>query len=261
MKDLLKVSFSEDLMIPYIIAVGLTLMVLERLFPDQKLPASGGWWTRVVIINVMQGAVVLLGGLTWDVYFDRMSLFDLNFGKPVLEGAIAYFFVTFMFYWWHRFRHTVPILWDLLHQVHHSPTRIETITSFYKNPLEIFTNSLIIGSTVYLLLGFSLEAGAWLTLFTALGEFLYHMNIKTPQWWGYIFQRPEMHRIHHEQGRHFSNFSDLPMWDMLFGTYKNPPTYDGPCGFKDHREARLSEMLRWKNVNGPFPPKSSGGPS
>ena len=53
-------------------------------------------------------------------------------------GAIVgYLVITFVYYWWHRARHEVPILWRCFHQVHHSPQRIEIITSFYKHPVEI----------------------------------------------------------------------------------------------------------------------------
>jgi sterol desaturase/sphingolipid hydroxylase (fatty acid hydroxylase superfamily) len=84
-----------------------------------------------------------------------------------------------------------------------------------------------------------------------MGEYFYHMNIKTPHWIGYFFQRPEMHRIHHERNKHFNNFSDLPIWDMLFGTFKNPKEMNDECGFKPEREKKLFEMLTFKNVNNP----------
>lgn len=64
---------------------------------------------------------------------------------------------------------------------------------------------------VYSFLGLNIEAGAIYTLCTALGEFFYHTNIKTPQWVGYIFQRPEMHRIHHEYEKHTNKM------EILFG--------------------------------------------
>jgi len=42
------------------------------------------------------------------------------------------------------------------------------------------------------------EAGAVRAHCAALGEFLYHTNCRTPHWLGYVLQRPEMHRIHHD---------------------------------------------------------------
>lgn len=239
-----------------IIGAGLFFIILERLIPDQKLPHVKGWWTRVVIINAIQLGVLFLGKASWDKWLQSVTVFDFAADwNPIWGGLLAYFVTTFIFYWWHRWRHTVNTFWLLFHQVHHSPARIETITSFYKHPLEIIANSIVMGSINFLLLGLSLEAAGWCVFFTAVAEYVYHMNIATPQWLGYIFQRPEMHRIHHERGKHFSNFSDLPVWDMLFGTYKNPPTYQDDCGYKPEREAKLSDMLLFRNVNDPFPPK------
>jgi sterol desaturase/sphingolipid hydroxylase (fatty acid hydroxylase superfamily) len=79
------------------------------------------------------------------------------------------------------------------------------------------------------------------------------LNVKTPHWpshWlGYIFQRPESHCIHHQEGVHAFNYSDLPMWDMFFGTYRNPLEWEGRCGFGPADEFRLAEMLRGMDIH------------
>ncbi len=240
----------------YIIGIGIFLIVLEGIIPDQKLPEVKGWWLRVIILNLLQLGVLFLGKVTWDNWFEGTSVFHISsFCNEPLAGFIGYFVITFFYYWWHRWRHTVNFLWLTMHQVHHSPQRIETITSFYKHPLEIICNSILIGSINFLILGLTIDAAAWALLFASLGEYFYHMNIKTPHWLGYIFQRPEMHRIHHEHNKHYSNFSDFPIWDMLFGTFKNPKVMDHKCGFKPERERKLLDMLLFKNVNNPYPPK------
>jgi sterol desaturase/sphingolipid hydroxylase (fatty acid hydroxylase superfamily) len=110
-------------------------------------------------------------------------------------------------------------------------------------------NSIIGSLLVYALLGLTPEAGAVYTLCTALGEFFYHTNVTTPRWVGFVFQRPEMHRIHHQHGRHRNNYGDTPWWDMLFGSHENPRTFDATCGFDDAREQRLGDMLRWRDVH------------
>lgn len=239
-------------MLLWIIGIGVFLIALERMIPDQKLPHSQNWWQRVVIINAFQLGVIFLGKVTWDTWFHGASLFHLGHLAPALAGLIGYGVVTFVFYWWHRWRHDSNALWLLFHQVHHSPQRIETITSFFKHPLEIIVNSILIGSINFLLMGLSLEAAAWCLLYSAIGEYFYHMNIKTPHWVGYFFQRPEMHRTHHQRGKHYGNFSDIPLWDMCFGTFQNPKTYQGPCGFKPEREQKLWKMLSFCNVNQPY---------
>jgi sterol desaturase/sphingolipid hydroxylase (fatty acid hydroxylase superfamily) len=240
-------------MLVWALAIAIGFMILERVVPDQKLPAVKGWWTRVIFVNAIQGGVVLLASLTWDVYLERTRLttFGSQLSAPV-GGLIGYLVLTFVYYWWHRVRHTNNFLWLACHQLHHSPSRIETITSFYKHPLEILMNSIIISTTCHVLLGFSFEQVAWTNFISAVGEYVYHMNIKTPHIMGYFFQRPEMHRIHHQRGLHFYNFSDIPLWDMMFGTFRNPKENYKQCGFAIDRELRLKDMLLFRNVNNPF---------
>lgn len=39
------------------------------------------------------------------------------------------------------------------------------------------------------------------------------------------------------------------MWDMLFGTFRNPTKWDARCGFGQVAELRVGEMLRGVDVN------------
>jgi len=110
-------------------------------------------------------------------------------------------------------------------------------------------NSIIGSLLVYTTLGLGLKAGAVYTFCTAAGEFFYHTNVRTPRWIGYVFQRPEMHRIHHEYARHQNNYGDIVWWDMLFGTYENPAEFDSSCGFDNEKEQRLFAMLKLTDVH------------
>ena len=47
---------------------------------------------------------------------------------------------------------------------------------------------------------------------------------------------------------HSQNYADLPLWDMLFGTFHNPRRFAEQCGFADHGERRLGEMIRWIDI-------------
>ena len=224
--------------------------VLERVIPGWRLPRVRTWPLRVLLINAAQLGVVLLAGVTWERWFQSASVFRLSdHVSPARGGLIAYFIATFVFYWWHRWRHESDLLWRVFHQIHHSPRRLEVITSFYKHPGEMVVNSILGGLLVYALLGLSLEAGAVYTLCTAVGEFFYHTNVRTPRWVGWFFQRPEMHRIHHQHGYHRNNYGDITWWDMLFGTYENPKEWDSRCGYEDHQEQRLADMLLYRDVH------------
>lgn len=231
--------------------------VFERLFAGWRLPKVHSWYTRVVLINIAQLGVVTAAGALWERWLAGTSLFHLPLSTWP-GGFAAYFLATFVFYWWHRARHQSDLLWRLFHQIHHSPARLEVITSFYKHPQEMIVNSLIGSVLVYSILGLSLQAGAVYTLFTALGEFFYHTNVRTPRWIGYIFQRPEMHRIHHEYGKHKNNYGDFVIWDMLFGTYENPRDWNGRCGFDEELELRLGDMLKFRDVHKAVPAVQEG---
>lgn len=237
-------------MIWLILCVFVLCFALERAAPGWKLPVVRTWPLRVLLINLAQLGIVLLAGVTWEVWLSSWSVFHLSdHVSPLPGGMIAYFIATFIFYWWHRWRHEVHVLWLGFHQIHHSPQRIEVITSFYKHPGEMIVNSLLGSALVYTTLGLTLQAGAVYTTCTALGEFFYHTNVRTPHWIGYIFQRPEMHRIHHQHNRHRNNYGDIVWWDMLFGTYENPEEFKATCGFDDSKEQRLGEMLRYRDVH------------
>jgi sterol desaturase/sphingolipid hydroxylase (fatty acid hydroxylase superfamily) len=237
-------------MLLWILAAFAFCFVLERLIPGWRLPRVESWPARVIAINVVQLGIVLLAGVTWEAWLSRWSVFQLSAHvSPWAGGAVAYFLATFVFYWWHRWRHESDLLWLGFHQIHHSPQRIEVITSFYKHPLEMTVNSILGSLIVYTLLGLDLKAGAIYTAFTALGEFFYHTSVRTPRWIGYVFQRPEMHRIHHEYGRHRNNYGDIVWWDMLFGTYENPERFESTCGFDDAREQQLLPMLAFRDVH------------
>ena len=245
-------------MLVFIVMIGITLIILERIFPDRVLPHVKGWGTRVVVINVIQFGIVVLGMFTWDVWFKTHQWYVLDGLPNAALGFFGYLCITFVFYWWHRVRHDSYILWVTLHQLHHSASRLETITSFYKHPAEIVVNSLLMGTISYLLLGLNVEAVAWTILYSSIGEYVYHMNIKTPHWMGYFFQRPEMHKIHHKEGVHYNNFSDLPLWDMLFSTYENPKEREeDACGFCEERERNFRKILTFKNVNNPYKKEKS----
>lgn len=242
-------SFHEQLVPAALIcAATIVFLVAERIRPGRPLPKVGGWYARAALMNVLQLTLIGVGGLAWNSFFRSHAL--LNFGhwrSPVIEGAFYWFVGTFVFYWWHRLRHA-RWFWMAFHQLHHSPSRIELLTSFYKHPLEIAADSILTGFLIYCVFDGSALAGAWSSLFGALGEYFYHSNMRTPRWVGLVLQRPEQHSIHHQLDVHNYNFGDLTLWDRLFGTFKEADEFAIRCGFPDRNEERLGEMLAFKDV-------------
>lgn len=226
----------------------LLFFILERVRPGRELPHSKNWYWRAILINLIQLFMIGLAGLTWNKYFRENSLLKLgNWEMPALEGLFYWFIGTFVFYWWHRLRHANG-WWLIFHQLHHSPRRIEVFTSFYKHPIEIAADSILIGFIIYCVFGGTGEAGAWYALYAATGEYFYHANIKTPHWVGFFFQRPEHHSIHHQLGVHKYNYSDITWWDRIFGTFKDTHEFADRCGFAETNEEKLKEILLFKDV-------------
>jgi sterol desaturase/sphingolipid hydroxylase (fatty acid hydroxylase superfamily) len=233
-----------------IFVAGFLFLCAERVAPGRTLPHSAGWYGRAIFLNGMQLAVVLIGGLTWSVWLQGPSLFNISaLPSPLIQGFACWFVGTFVFYWWHRARHRSAFLWLALHQIHHSAGRIETVTAFYKHPLEITINSILSTAIVFPLLGASLEAAPWYSFFAAVGEFYYHANLRTPHWTGYFLQRPEHHSIHHQLGVHDFNYGDITWWDRLFGSFRDTDRFVPRCGFIDDRERLLVPMLGFQDVN------------
>lgn len=223
-------------------------MTLERARPGRELPNAPGWYGRAIFVNLTQIAITLLTNKLWIAAFSGVSVFHLAHLKmPVLEGFIGWFVGTFFFYWWHRIRH-MSGFWQVFHQVHHSPARIEAITSFYKHPVEILADSALAAMILYFLLGASLQGALWFNCCAATGEFFYHSNFRAPRWLKYFIQTPELHSIHHALDVHKYNFADLPIWDRLFGTYKDADDFAAQCGFPRHNERQLGRMLMFKDV-------------
>lgn len=226
----------------------LLFLVAERLLPGRRLPESPGWYARAALLNGTQLGLIGLAGLTWNRCFREFTLLPIGeWAHPAVEGVVYWFVGSFVFYWWHRLRH-VDGFWHVFHQVHHSASRIEAMTAFYKHPLEMAADSVITGFFLYCVFGASAEVGAWTSFFGALGAYFYHSNIRTPRWVGWLVQRPEHHSIHHELGVHAFNYGDITLWDRLFGTFKDTDTFAPRCGFPAHGEQELAAMLRFRDV-------------
>lgn len=240
-----------------VLAVAIVMMLMERFWAGRSWPAVRGWWVRAILLNLFQVASVWIAGVAWNGWMVRHRPWSAD-RLGVAGGAlVGYVVITLIYYWWHRWRHEVGFLWRWFHQVHHSPQRIEIITSFYKHPFEILVNSALSSAILYLIVGTGPKAASLAVLTTGLAELVYHWNVRTPHWLGYIFQRPESHCVHHQEGVHSFNYSDLPLWDMLFGTFRNPARFEARCGFGEAREQRLAEMLRGVDVSTSAPPAAA----
>lgn len=258
--NILDIKITSNTSFILIIIVMFAILLLESKYPDQKVKWSYKWILWAFTINIVQLFVSILAGATWEKWLYNYSMFESitnihlrNYVTPFIGGIIAYIVNQWIFYWWHYMRHQLGFLWIYLHQFHHSANRIEVITSFYKHPLEIISDSILMSILIFPILGLTPESNLWLSIFSAFGEFFYHMNIKTPHWIGYFFQRPESHRKHHSYNARYKcpNNSDFPIFDMLNDTFDNPIDMNNKTGFSDENK-RLNILMFKDTINNKY---------
>jgi sterol desaturase/sphingolipid hydroxylase (fatty acid hydroxylase superfamily) len=240
---------AEQMVIAVVVfVVALFMMGVELRRPGRSFPQVTTWYCRALLFNGVQAVSLFTIGAAADRFFSSHRMGLLTDLKAVPGALVGYVVHAFVYYWWHRWRHEVPFLWRHLHQFHHSPQRIEIVTSFYKHPTEIGCNALLSGAVLYGLLGLSREAATGAFLLCGLAELFYHWNVSTPRWLGFFIQRPESHCVHHQEGLHAFNYGDLPVFDWLFGTFRNPDRWHGVCGLGAANELRLRELLSGVDV-------------
>jgi sterol desaturase/sphingolipid hydroxylase (fatty acid hydroxylase superfamily) len=105
------------------------------------------------------------------------------------------------------------------------------------------------GLCLTLVVGITSEAATIVLLAATFMAIFQHSNIRTPHWLGYIVQRPESHSRHDARGVHAGNYADLPLFDLLFGTFRNPRDFAPATGFYDGASSRLADMLRFRDVS------------
>jgi sterol desaturase/sphingolipid hydroxylase (fatty acid hydroxylase superfamily) len=244
--DILLDPISMALFITYLL-----LMVWETVFPGRILPFVKYWRLRGLLVFAFYFYLSSYLPLLWARYLPETQLFDLSVLGNAGGGLFGILLYEFGMYVWHRTMHRNKYLWKIFHQMHHSAERLDTYGAFYFSPFDM------IGWTALTTICFSILSGLTpgaITITLLVTNFLgifQHANIRTPVWLGYIIQRPESHAIHHAKGIHAYNYSDLPLYDILFGTFKNPKKYEHQTGFYNGASARIKDMLFFREVDRP----------
>ncbi|WP_350286777.1 sterol desaturase family protein [uncultured Croceitalea sp.] len=233
-------------LIVYLIFGGLFLW--ETFFPARALPKVKFWKLKGLLFFLAYVLLTTYIPLLWDGFLAPYQLLDLSLLALPLQIILGVLLFELVQYGWHISMHKSDFLFRISHQMHHSAERLDVPSAFMFSVNDMIGLSLVGSISFTLLMGLSPDAITIIILsLTFLGVFQ-HANIKTPRWLGYIVQRPESHSLHHAKGVHGYNYTDLPIIDMLFGTFKNPKTFENETGFYFGASNRIWEMLRFKDV-------------
>jgi len=235
------------------------LIVWEALAPACELPRVRGWVPRALASFGVYFYLSSYLPLLWDGFLAQYQFFDLSHLGTVGGAAIGLLVYEGLVYAWHRSLHESGLLFRAFHQMHHSAERLDSFGAFYFGPLDMVGFTFVGSLSLSLIVGLSPQAVTVFLFTTMFLGIFQHTNVKTPRWLGYLVQRPESHTIHHGKGVHYFNFCDLPLFDMLFGTFRNPRGYESETGFYDGASARIGDMLLWRDVS--VEPGEDSGPA
>jgi sterol desaturase/sphingolipid hydroxylase (fatty acid hydroxylase superfamily) len=243
------VVFGTVMLIPF--------AVLERLRPVGRAPALRLYALNVLIAAItaaIAGPVGILADVAAGHLRHLLSWKPVEFALPdggtsflhsalPLAGTvvIAVILHETWFYWAHRLEHAAPILWRF-HRLHHSDENMNASTFQRDHVAQQIYRSFFAILTLGLVFDLDLKqagtASLAYALFTTLWSMFYHSATRVRLGWlDRILVTPQVHRLHHSSNpAHFNrNFADnLPIFDIVFGTYEAPKPGDfPPTGLSD----------------------------
>jgi sterol desaturase/sphingolipid hydroxylase (fatty acid hydroxylase superfamily) len=162
--------------------------------------------------------------------------------------ALFYLLYTCLDYWAHRIDHT-RLMWPL-HRFHHAAEDFVVLTAARGHPAAAFSQ---IAIKTFPLAGLGLTATNLidLTMIEVVLNYVIHSRIPLRFGWvgRWLVQSPTHHRLHHLKlydGRTW-NYSLCPLWDRLFGTWRDAPAEPVTIGIEypyRHGAWVLPDMLR-----------------
>jgi sterol desaturase/sphingolipid hydroxylase (fatty acid hydroxylase superfamily) len=240
----------EDAIGPILAAAFLLGMAIEAIWPRESQPRLRLWRLLGVLFFIINGVINVVLPLAlpveWVVTHSLIPGYKLGVGGGFVLGFLVW---TFAYYWYHRSEHRFDALWRGLHQLHHSPRRVDAAGFALAHPFDVMAQTVLTLAVLIGLLGLDPAAAALVGLYSAVAELIQHLNIRTPRWLEWFMQRPEAHQRHHEFGQHAGNYADWPVWDKLLGTYRVPAQGPLEYGFGENATRRFGAMLVCIDVN------------
>ncbi|MFK7733413.1 MAG: sterol desaturase family protein [Pseudomonadales bacterium] len=257
-------------------------LIMEKLWPVHEATPGKTYvfnWQIVAInfvLTPLASGLVVLGTLSLSQYFGLPGfdypILELGLGIPFVDAAlqivvlilVSCLLTDFWYYWWHRFQHVFPWLWEL-HKLHHSEEHMNSTTIYRSHFLELAGQALVRGLSVGLVFDLNgmpetllvvLAAG----LFPPIWDFFIHANVRMDRiskllpW----FSTPQYHWIHHSalprhQDKNFAIW--LPLFDIIFGSYYKPELDEYPPTGLSSGE-KIDTL--WEAQAGPFKAWLSG---
>lgn len=233
----------------YVLGSYAFLILWEEIFPARKLPKVKFWRLKGLLFFFSFFFVASYLPIFIDPFLAKFQLFNLIHLGVFTSSLIGLVVYELVIYLYHVTMHKYDFLWRTFHQMHHSAERLDAYGSLFHSPLDMIGFTLVGSVSFALLIGLPSQSITLLLFVINFLAFFQHANIKTPRWIGFIVQRPESHSIHHGRGIHKYNYADLPLIDMIFGTFQNPQNYEKETGFYDGASNRIKDMFLFRDIS------------
>lgn len=221
-------------------------------------------WFIESLPNLAQGMLIALGtrisssidGALWPSQWPLAA-----------QLVAAMLLTTFVYYWWHRAAHRVPLFWRL-HAVHHSADRVYWLNATRVHPIEAVIAS-ITGPSILFVLGVPAEVMVVHACGAVSFRAIQHSNLDLR--WGplrWVFNHNDQHRWHHSTNathgdKNYGNIFSL--WDVLFGTHAQFPSREpndgvGIGGREPYPTTYLGQIAapwRWQRASSTAPKEES----
>jgi sterol desaturase/sphingolipid hydroxylase (fatty acid hydroxylase superfamily) len=208
----------------FVVVTFVYLSILESIIPHDRTWHPEAWERRrdglYYAMTMLSGglarvAILLVGAVVSPL--DR----QLPLG---IEIPVAIVVLSLGSYVYHRLSHRVPWLWKM-HGIHHAPHKVnvsnQNLHQFLDAALQLLATHLPL-----FLLGLSQQAVFAAIVFRIAQGYAVHANIDVELGWlNYVLGGPEQHRLHHSrEPREIGHYAvDLPLWDLLFGSFTWKP--------------------------------------
>ena len=222
----------------------LTVSKLRRWASNLGIVFLNSLFVRLLLPATAAGFAVVAAQRGWGVF----NVLE----APAWVGIIAsVVFLDFAIYLQHVMFHAVPALWRL-HRMHHADLDFDVTTGARFHPIEILL-SMLIKFAVIAVIGAPAAAVIIFEVLLNATAMFNHGNFRLPAGLDRVLRlfvvTPDMHRVHHSIEDHETNSNfgfNLPLWDRLFGTYKDQPDAGHEAmtiGIRDYREPKLASDL------------------
>jgi sterol desaturase/sphingolipid hydroxylase (fatty acid hydroxylase superfamily) len=241
---------AEEIVALMIPVTFLLMMGVEKLASTGRTWPEIPWWRAKGLAFFLM--LMTINAVLPSLVPPELAQYHLIDGAAlgVVGGVlIGYPCVSFATALMHRAYHRFPFLWRTVHQLHHAPQRLDIAGAVLFTPWEVIINVVITFTMMVFVLGLDPVAAAIVGYIATFYGLFQHLNLRTPRWLGYLIQRPESHSVHHRRDFHAYNYSDLPVWDMLWRTFRNPAEFHGDVGFERAESMRFGAMLIGRDVN------------